>query len=167
MSFSNQFHTKFAFQPGTGLIKKLVVGLIVGAAATSVLAQRCEAGIYMLNGLSPNFYSVHINGDSAIVVSLSSTVSAGIPISAPGVGTARPSALSTWSFGSGSFDGGQYNLVGETFYGSCTWTGSVSCDGGGGASVNMTGLSQTLAGRTWGVNCSAIPLTPQSLRRIF
>lgn len=151
-------------------MKKLIFAALVSfAVAPAIAQQRCTSGVYMLAGLTPNFYSVTVSGDSALIVSMGMLpVTGGITVNAPGIGTARPTTLQTWSYAMGQFDGAKYNVAGDTFYGACQWSGTVACNGDGGASVALTSATQSIAGQSWGVNCSALATgDTRQLMRVF
>ena len=114
--------------------------------------QQCTSGIYMKVGLSPSFYSVTVNGDSAITVGLS-YLSGTLALTYTGYGTTRSSQVGIWSYMMGSWDGANYRLAGETVQGACHETTHGSCDASGNATFELDSMTQTAAGASWGFNC--------------
>jgi len=137
-------------------MKLLYCCIAAALLSTNTLAQSaCTSGVYQMI-MNPGFYSVHVNGNTALIVSLSWIPASGISVSVPGVGAAKPTQLDTWNYAIGEFDGEKYNVSGTTLYGSCNWSGTVRCDAVGGASVTLDSISKTTAGSAWGVNCDAL-----------
>jgi hypothetical protein len=151
-----------------------IFGFVVAlfSASHAIAQESCSPGVYQLTGLIPVYYSVHINGNTALIASLSFTPASDIEISFAGIGTAKPTLLQTWSYAIGDFDGEKYNVSGNTLFEACNWTGAIKCNSKDTASVTLSSVSQTLAGASWAVNCDALmaasqSMGPQSLRKIF
>jgi len=138
-----------------------VPAMLCLASGISHAQNQCASGVYQQLGLSPTYYSVHVNGETVIAISLSYMPTNGITFSNPGIGTSKPSTLGIWAYAMGNWDGAKYNIGGTTSHGACDWTGSMTCNSQGAISLTLTGATQTPAGTSWGYNCQALYTSAQ------